>query len=87
MGKNWDWSYHRGREKRLQLGVDARMRGLPFDPLCIPLHSHDGTMQSYFTKGWCSVNQMDIEMRVKGNMDYRQALQRLKERFGESNGR
>jgi len=86
MGKNWDWSFKKGREKRLKLEVDSRMRGLQFDPLHIPLHSHDGTMQSYFTKGWRSVNQVDIEMRVKGNMDYRQARQRQKERFGGQHG-
>lgn len=86
MGKNWDWSYQKGREKRLKLEVDARMHNLPFNPKKIPLHSHDGTMQSHFNKGWWSVCSVDIELCVKGNMDYCHARQRLRELFGESNG-
>tara|TARA_B100002049_G_scaffold235412_2_gene219743 strand:- start:443 stop:763 length:321 start_codon:yes stop_codon:yes gene_type:complete len=78
MGKNWDWSYRKGREKRLKLEVDARMRCLPFNPQNIPLHSYDGTMQSHFNKGWLSVCAVDIEMRVDDQRGYKSAREALK---------
>ncbi|WP_304635520.1 hypothetical protein [Pseudoalteromonas sp.] len=87
MGKNWDWSYQKGREKRLQLEVDARMHNLPFNPKNIPLHSHDGTMQSHFNKGWRSVSAVDIEIRVNRHCDFRRVRNSIRERLGESNGR
>ena len=87
MGKNWDWSYQKGREKRMEQEVDARMHNMPFDPRKIPMHSHCGTMQSHFNKGWQSVRAIDIQLRVDGQQSYKNASEALKKRFGESNGR
>lgn len=64
MGKNWDWSYQKGRKKRLQLEVDASMHSMPFDVRSIPMHSHCATMQSYFSKGWNSVSPVEIAKAV-----------------------
>ena len=86
MGKSWDWSYQKGREKRMGLEVDARMHNMPFDPRKIPLHSHCNTMQSYFNKGWQSVRAIDIQLRVDGQQSYKRARTALKQSFGESNG-
>ena len=80
MGKNWDWSYQKGRDKRMELEVDARMHNMPFDPRKIP-------MQSHFNKGWQSVRAIDIQLRVDGQQSYKNAREALKKRFGESNGR
>jgi len=87
MGKSWDWSYQKGREKRMELEVDARMHSMPFDPREIPMHSHYGTMQSHFNKGWQSVRAIDIQLRVDGQQSYKNARKALAKRFGESNGR
>lgn len=86
MGKNWEWSLKKGKEQRIKLEVDARMHGLPFNPNNIPLHSHCGTMQSHFNKGWLSVSAIDIELRVNGNRDYQHARQQLHKRFGGQHG-
>ena len=86
MGKNWDWSYLKGGEKRMDQEVDARMHNMPFDPRKIPMHSHCGTMQSHFNKGWRSVSAIDIELRVNGNRDYQHARQQLHKRFGGQHG-
>lgn len=86
MGKNWDWSYLKGGEKRMDQEVDARMHNMPFDPRKIPMHSHCSTMQSHFNKGWRSVSAIDIELRVNGNRDYQHARQQLHKRFGGQHG-
>ncbi|MBE0378489.1 hypothetical protein [Pseudoalteromonas prydzensis] len=87
MGSNWEWSYRKGRDERMKQEVDARMHNMPFDPRKIPLHSHCGTMQSHFNKGWQSVRSIDIQLRVDGQQSYKNAREALKKRFGESNGR
>ncbi len=55
MGKNWSWSYQRGRELRLDHEAKALMECKEAEPLAIPLHSYDATMQAYFEQGWHSV--------------------------------
>ncbi len=58
MGKNWTWSFHKGREKRLAMELVAS-KGESVDR-GIPLHSHDATMQRYFERGWHSVSHSQI---------------------------
>lgn len=59
MGKNWQWSYQRGIEKRLAAEYEAQHNNhvVPTTP---PLHSHEATMQSYFERGWRSVSMNQI---------------------------
>lgn len=63
MGKNWDWSYQKGKQKRLEAERNARCNGqvMPRKP---PLHSHDATMQSYFNRGWRSVTPLAIQRYI-----------------------
>ncbi|RZF83725.1 hypothetical protein EXT46_05375 [Pseudoalteromonas sp. CO325X] len=64
MADNWQWSYDKGRTTRIENELAARMNQHPFNPDDIPLHSHDGTMQSQFSKGWQSVSEVDIRVRL-----------------------
>ncbi len=64
MADNWQWSYDKGRTTRIERELAARMHQHPFNPDDIPLHSHDGTMQSQFCKGWQSVSEVDIRVRL-----------------------
>ncbi len=64
MGRNADWSFDKGQAKRIKAEVDAAMHNMPFNPNEIPLHSHDGTLQSFFTKGWHSVSPVEIAKAV-----------------------
>ncbi|EJG1781732.1 hypothetical protein BWH93_RS18705 [Vibrio parahaemolyticus] len=63
MGRNWDWSYQRGREKRLEAEEQAQHNdaAVPSRP---PLHSHDATLQSYFNRGWKSITTADIHIHL-----------------------
>ena len=61
MGRNWDWSKQRGREKRLEAERKALQEGVPV-PAVPPLHSHEATMQSMFNRGWNGVSQCDINI-------------------------
>ncbi len=62
MGRNWDWSYQRGREKRLEAEEQAQHNvAVPSSP---PLHSHDATLQSYFNRGWKSITSADIHIHL-----------------------
>ncbi|MCA2466008.1 MULTISPECIES: hypothetical protein [Vibrio] len=63
MGRNWDWSYQRGREKRLEAEEQAQHNNaaVPSRP---PLHSHDATLQSYFNRGWKSITPADIHIHL-----------------------
>ncbi|MDK1288508.1 hypothetical protein [Pseudoalteromonas umbrosa] len=67
MGKNWDWSFKQGRIKRLNYEIESRLNDLPFNSNEIPRHSHDGTMQSRFVKGWQSVTEAEIQMKFSGS--------------------
>lgn len=62
MGRNWEWSFERGRKERLELELKAAEQGIAECDVDrrVPLHSHDGTMQSQFKKGWRSVTQSEI---------------------------
>jgi hypothetical protein len=83
MGSNWQWSQKQGRAKRLAAEADARQHGTPFNPEAIPLHSHDGTMQSKFAYGWRSVTEVDIRHHISGDTTYHAVSQRLAQQFGE----
>lgn len=63
MGRNWDWSFDCGREKRLQAEHAAVNGGAPV-PVKPPLHSYDGTMQSFFDKGWRSPTPVEIQRHI-----------------------
>jgi hypothetical protein len=63
MGRNWDWSFDCGREKRLQAEHAAGQGGAPV-PGKPPLHSHDSTMQSFFEKGWASPTPVEIQRYI-----------------------
>lgn len=63
MGRNWDWSYQRGRDKRLEQERLAYQAGIS-PSRKPPLHSHDATLQSYFERGWRSVSQADIHIHL-----------------------
>lgn len=62
MGRNWLWSVSHGRTKRLALEREAAERGIAEDAVdrTPPLHSHDGTMQDLFVRGWLSVTPTEI---------------------------
>ena len=62
MGRNWKWSFDHGREQRLKLEREAAEQGIPECDVdrTVPFHSHDGTMQSQFAKGWRSVTPSEI---------------------------
>ena len=80
---NWRWSYHQGREERIAQETAALMNGHPFNPNTIPLHSHDGTMQSYFAKGWRSINSPVVQRRVTGKQHFSDIRARLAAKFAE----
>ncbi|AWK84491.1 hypothetical protein [Photobacterium damselae] len=61
MGRNWDFSKQRGKERRLQAELDARLTGVPV-PRQPPFWSHDGTLQHYFNLGWQAVPLVEIEL-------------------------
>lgn len=63
MGRNWDWSYQRGIERRLELEEQAYRNGAEVSRQP-PLHSHDSTMQCYFNRGWHSVTSVDIQLHL-----------------------
>ncbi|CAM4175404.1 hypothetical protein [Pseudoalteromonas byunsanensis] len=86
MGRNWDWSREQGRIKRLEAEVQARVNNKPFDANNVPLHSHDGTYQSMFNKGWHSVLEIDIRLRVDAIRSYHAASNRIAKRFEVSHG-
>jgi hypothetical protein len=62
MGRNWDWSLAHGREQRLTHERNAAEQGIadPDVSRAVPLHSHDGTMQVLFARGWNSVTPAEI---------------------------
>ncbi|MEE2025046.1 hypothetical protein [Alkalimonas mucilaginosa] len=62
MGRNWDWSFAKGKERRLQAEQACHTSGQPVPPP--PLHSHDGTMQSMFENGWHSVTPVEIQRAI-----------------------
>ncbi len=63
MGKNWDYSKQRGREKRLEAELNAQQNGVPV-PATQPLFSHDATMQKYFETAWLRVSQNEINRHL-----------------------
>ncbi|MDA0148838.1 hypothetical protein [Vibrio sp. LaRot3] len=65
MGKNWEWSYQRGIERRLEAEQCAQSTGTS-SPSKPPLHSHDATMQSYFERGWHSVTPAQVYQHLQG---------------------
>ena len=62
MGRNWQWSFDHGREQRLKREREAAEQGIPECDVdrTVPFHSHDGTMQSQFAKGWRSVTPAEV---------------------------
>lgn len=60
MGANWEWSYQQGKAKRLEAEKAKHDHNTPV-PAVLPLHSHDGTMQDLFEKGWASVTPVQIQ--------------------------
>ncbi len=63
MGRNWEWSFARGRQMRLDAERTAAEGGAPV-PSVPPLHSGDGTMQSQFSKGWYSPTPVEIQRHI-----------------------
>lgn len=62
MGRNWQWSYERGRALRLEA---ERLAFLQNQPVALPpLHSLDGTMQSKFEQGWDSPTPVEIQRYI-----------------------
>ncbi len=58
MGKNWNWSYQVGRERRIRAEINKiEGRCSSIEP---GLHSHDATMQSFYVKGWASISMADV---------------------------
>lgn len=62
MGRNWDYSYQRGREMRLAAAEQARQSGEPVGKP--PFFSHDATLQCYFERGWLSITHCDIALHL-----------------------
>lgn len=62
MGQNWEWSFKHGKQRRLEAEVLAQKSGTTVSQP--PLHSHDGTMQSQFEKGWHSVTPVEIQRAI-----------------------
>lgn len=62
MGKNWQWSFSLGKQRRLEAEALAHKAGTTVSQP--PLHSHDGTMQSQFEKGWHSVTPVEIQRAI-----------------------
>ncbi|MCB5226159.1 hypothetical protein JAO78_004955 [Alishewanella sp. 16-MA] len=62
MGRNWDWSFNHGKQRRLEAEILAQKAGTTVSQP--PLHSHDGTMQSQFEKGWHSVTPVEIQHAI-----------------------
>lgn len=62
MGRNWMWSFACGVAKRKALEMAAAEQGIAECDIdrTVPLHSHDGTMQSQFAKGWHSLDSVEI---------------------------
>lgn len=84
MGRNWQWSFEQGCAKRLEAEKAAFDNGLPA-PAKPPLHSHDGTMQSQFSKGWYSVTAAQIQRHIHPPKPLGQVLTdntRLRDIFG-----
>lgn len=86
MGKNWQWSYQQGRVKRLNAEVKAANDGVAFDVRKVPLHSHCGTMQSHFSKGWHSVTLGEIHIKLHGHSSLDAVKKRLAQRLGVKHG-
>tara|TARA_Y100000034_G_C6780701_1_gene348937 strand:- start:250 stop:510 length:261 start_codon:yes stop_codon:yes gene_type:complete len=86
MGKNWQWSYQQGRIKRLKAEVEATMNGCVLNAHVVPLHSHCGTMQSHFAKGWHSVTQSEIYSKLHGHSSLDAVKKRLAQRLGVKYG-
>lgn len=62
MGHNWKWSFAQGRAKRMELERQAAVQGIAECDVdrSVPFHSHDGTMQSQFAKGWHSLDAVEL---------------------------
>jgi hypothetical protein len=58
MGRNWSWSYQKGRETRINAEI-AVIEGASQSAVA-GLHSHDATMQAYFLRGWASVTLAEV---------------------------
>jgi hypothetical protein len=59
MGKNWQWSYQKGHQARLD-AEKAAATGQSTVPAVLPVHSHDATMQARFAEGWHSPTPVEI---------------------------
>ena len=94
MGRNWMWSFACGVAKRKALEMAAAEQGIAECDIdrAVPFHSHDGTMQSQFAKGWRSVTPAEVyESRNKhrfkilttGNSKVAEHCARLRALFAE----
>lgn len=63
MGANWQYALKRGREKRLDAELEASRCG-KLASSSPPLFSHDATIQSYFNRGWHSVDHVDVAIHI-----------------------
>lgn len=62
MGANWQWSFAKGRADRLAAELRHYHTGQPAgEP---GLHSHDGTMQSQYHRGWSSPSPVEIYQHI-----------------------
>ncbi|EHR39616.1 MAG: hypothetical protein PHE38_10930 [Alishewanella agri] len=83
MGRNWDWSFKHGIERRLEAEILAHKAGTKIS--APPLHSHDATMQSQFERGWHSVTPVEIQRAINPPPSIGEALrqnQRLRDILG-----
>ena len=76
MGRNWDWSFNQGKQRRLEAEVLADKAGTQCSQP--PLHSKDATMQARFIEGWNSVTQVDIHQAINPPLNIGQALRENK---------
>lgn len=76
MGRNWDWSFDQGKQRRLEAEVLANKASTSCSPP--PLHSKDATMQERFLAGWNSVTPVDIQRAINPPLNIGQALRENK---------
>ena len=76
MGRNWDWSFNQGKQRRLEAEVLAHKASTSCSQP--PLHSKDATMQARFIEGWNSVTPVEIQRAINPPQNIGQALRENK---------
>ena len=62
MGRNWQWSFEQGRQKRFEAERAAALRQEAV--AAAPMHSYDATMQAEFNRGWASPTAVEIHRYI-----------------------